>query len=92
MTDPSYWTLEYINGKKIDGLFQMFHKNGALKSEVVYKRNDKPSTNWIYYDKDGRKEKRGCVQKWKNLFTRNILNENLFFDLLFPLFVKYEYN
>ena len=44
-----YWTLEYKNGKKVDGLFQMFHKNGSLKSEVIYK-NDKPSTNWIYYD------------------------------------------
>ena len=65
-----YWKLEYINGKKIDGPFQMFHKNGALKSEVVYK-NDKPSTNWIYYDKDGRKRKRGCLQKWK-IYLREI--------------------
>ncbi len=64
-----YWKLEYINGKKIDGPFQMFHKNGALKSEVIYK-NDKPSTNWIYYDKDGRKEKEDVYKNGKFIYEK----------------------
>ena len=55
--------------KKIDGPFQMFHNNGALKSEVIYK-NDKPITNWIYYDKDGRKEKEDVYQNGKFIYEK----------------------
>ncbi len=51
-----YWKLKYVDGVKEDGLFQMFHKNGEVKSEVIYK-DDKPSTNWVYFDKNGEKER-----------------------------------
>ena len=42
-----YWKLSYIDGKIKDGLFQMFHRNGQIRSEVTYK-NDKPSTCLLY--------------------------------------------
>ena len=51
-----YWKLNYKNGIKQDGLFRMFHKNGEVRSEVIYK-NDKPSSNWTYFDENGKKEK-----------------------------------
>ncbi len=51
-----YWKLEYTNGKKEDGLFRMYHKNGAIKSEVLYE-NDRPASNWVYYDENGKKER-----------------------------------
>ena len=49
--------INYIDGKIKDGLFQMFHKNGQIRSEVTYK-NDKPSTNWTYYNENGEVERR----------------------------------
>ena len=63
-----YWKLEYINGKKIDGPFQMFHKNGALKSEVVYK-NDKPLPIGYITIKTVEKKKRMCT-KWKIIYEK----------------------
>ena len=51
-----YWKLEYTNGKKEDGLFRMYHKNGAIKSEVL-NENDRPASNWVYYDENGKKER-----------------------------------
>ena len=69
MMDPFIGSLNIKMEKKIDGPFQMFHKNGALKSEVVYK-NDKPSTNWIYYDKDGRKEKEDVYKNGKFIYEK----------------------
>ena len=72
-----YWKLEYIEGIAADGPFQMFHKNGQIKSEVVYS-NGKPASNWMYYDEYGKKEKR-IFMKMENFFTKNI------FKVLFKL-------
>ena len=47
----------------------MFHKNGSVKSEVVYK-NDKPSTNWIYYDEYGKKEKEDVYENGKFFYEK----------------------
>ena len=65
-----YWKLEYIKGIEADGPFQMFHKNGQIKSEVVYS-NGKPASNWMYYDEYGKKEK-WIFMKMENFFTKNI--------------------
>ena len=51
-----FWNLKYINGKKEDGIFQMFHKNGKIHSEVTLK-NGEPITNWVYFDDTGEKER-----------------------------------
>ena len=54
----------------------MFHKNGSLKSEVVYE-NDKPSTNWIYYDENGKKEKEDVYENGKFFYEKYCFYWNL---------------
>ena len=44
-----YWRLIYKNGVKKDGVFRMYHKNGKIRSEVLYE-NDKPASNWIFFE------------------------------------------
>tara|TARA_Y100000766_G_C18534916_1_gene425455 strand:- start:23 stop:556 length:534 start_codon:yes stop_codon:yes gene_type:complete len=69
-----YWKLNYIDGKKADGLFQMFHQNGSLKSEVFYK-DDKPSTNWVYYNENGEKVRIDIYKDGKFFYEKHI-NKN----------------
>ena len=57
-----YWNLKYINGKTEDGIFKMFYPDGSLESEVTY-GDGKPITNWIYYDKKGKKERVKIYEK-----------------------------
>ena len=57
-----YWNLKYINGKTEDGIFKMFYPDGSLESEVTY-GDGKPITNWIYYDRKGKKERVKIYEK-----------------------------
>ena len=66
-----YWKLSYIDGKIKDGLFQMFHKNGQIRSEVTYK-NDKPSTNWTYYDENGEVERIDVYRNGKFFYEKHL--------------------
>ena len=66
-----FWSLRYIDGKKEDGLFQMFHKSGKLKSEVTYK-NNKPSTDWVYYDEKGKKERIDIYKDGKFIYEKHL--------------------
>ena len=51
-----YWNLRYINGITEDGMFRMYYPDGSVESEVTY-GNGKPITNWVYFDKNGNKER-----------------------------------
>ena len=51
-----YWNLRYINGITEDGIFRMYYPDGSVESEVTY-GNGKPITNWVYFDKNGNKER-----------------------------------
>ena len=64
-----YWRLEYKDGKKVDGLFKMYHKNGSIKSKVIYK-NDKPFTNWVYFNEDGKKEREDIYKNGKFFYEK----------------------
>ena len=64
-----YWKLEYIEGIAADGPFQMFHKNGQIKSEVVYS-NGKPASNWMYYDEYGKKERVDIYEDGKFFYEK----------------------
>ena len=66
-----FWKLNYIDGKKADGLFKMFHENGSLKSEVFYK-DDKPSTNWTYYNEKGEKVRVDIYKDGKFFYEKYI--------------------
>ena len=45
-----------------DGIFKMFYPDGSLESEVTY-GDGKPITNWIYYDRKGKKERIKIYEK-----------------------------
>ena len=66
-----YWKLSYIDGKIKDGLFQMFHKNGQIRSEVTYK-NDKPISNWTYYDENGEVERIDIYRNGKFFYEKHL--------------------
>jgi len=51
-----YWKLRYINGVTEDGIFRMYYPDGSVESEVTY-GNGKPITNWVYFDKNGKKDR-----------------------------------
>ena len=58
----------YENGiKKIT----KFHKNGQIISEVTYK-NDKPSTNWTYYDENGEVERIDIYRNGKFFYEKHL--------------------
>ena len=48
----------------------MFFKNGSLKSKVVYK-NNKPVTNWIYYNEQGKKEREDIYKNGKFFYEKH---------------------
>ena len=54
-------------------LFQMFHKNGSIKSEVVYK-NDKPATNWKYFNEEGKIERIDIYKDGKFFYEKYLDN------------------
>ncbi len=56
MDGSLYWNLKYINGVTEDGVFRMYYPDGTVESEVTY-GNGKPITNWVYFDKNGEKER-----------------------------------
>ena len=53
-TNLHIWN-SYKNGKK-DGVYRSYWGNGNLMQRGSY-QNDKPKGLWIYYDKDGIKER-----------------------------------
>ena len=67
----SYWKLNYTDGKIDDGLFEMFHKNGNLRSSVTYK-NDMPATNWTYYDEIGEIERIDIYKNGKFIYEKHL--------------------
>ena len=64
-----YWKLNYKNGLKKDGLFEMFHQNGELRSKVFYK-NNKPNTNWLYFDEEGKKIREDVYKDGKFFYEK----------------------
>ena len=66
-----HWKLKYLEGKKEDGLFLMFHANGQMKSKVTYEDNV-PSTNWIYYNEDGEKERIDIYKNGKFFYEKHL--------------------
>lgn len=66
-----HWKLKYLEGQKEDGLFLMFHENGQMKSKVTYKDNV-PSSNWIYYNKDGEKERIDIYENGKFFYEKHL--------------------
>ena len=49
----------------------MFHKNGQIRSEVTYK-NDKPSSNWTYYDEKGEIERIDIYRNRKFFYEKHL--------------------